>query len=237
MKTCFVVCPIGETGSPTRKRSDQVFKFIIAPACETNGFEPTRSDKSYAVDKIDQTIITQLETADLVIADLSGHNPNAFFELGYRSALKKPLIHIAAEGESLPFDVSAIRTIFYDLSDPDKLEECRNRLSETINTLYIGETSVADATTPAQPQQHINTQILTLLLEIRDSVSDIKTLTEESNTKLIEQVISAFASKMQTVSSPQDKAMEIFFHELMKNPDKTMGTLSRLSTIKLPNRP
>jgi hypothetical protein len=68
--------------------SDQVFKFIISPVCKEKGFEPTRSDKSYAVDKIDQSIITQLETADLVIADLSGHNPNAFFELGYRTALK-----------------------------------------------------------------------------------------------------------------------------------------------------
>ena len=107
-------------------------------------------------------------------------------------------------------------------------------LSETINTLYIGETSVADATTPAQPQQHINTQILTLLLEIRDSVSDIKALTEESNTKLIEQVISAFASKMQTASSPQDKAMEIFFQEFMKNPQKTMKAMNQLSRIDFP---
>lgn len=237
MKSCFVVCPIGEDGTPTRKRSDQVFKFIISPACESNGFEPTRSDKSYAVDKIDQTIITHLENAALVIADLSDHNPNAFFELGYRTALKKPLIHIAAEGESLPFDVSGIRTIFYDLSDPDKLEECRNRLSETINTLYREDVPDADTTLPIPPQQHINTQILTLLLEIRDSVADVKALTEESNTKLIEQVIAAFASKMQMASSPQDKAMEIFFQELMKNPDKTIGTLLRLSKIDLPDRP
>lgn len=234
MKSCFVVCPIGETGSPTRKRSDQVFKFIISPACKENGFEPIRSDKSYAVDKIDQTIITHLETVDLVIADLSDHNPNAFFELGYRTALKKPLIHIAAEGENLPFDVAGIRTIFYDLSDPDKLEECRNRLSETINTLYIEDIPDSDTVLPAPPQQHINTQILSLLLEIRDSVADVKTLTEESNTKLIEQVISAFASKMQAASSPQDKAMEIFFQEFMKNPQKTMKAMTQLSKVDFP---
>ncbi|WP_314662347.1 hypothetical protein [uncultured Selenomonas sp.] len=235
MKTCFVVCPIGDVGSPIRKRSDQVFKYIISPACESNGFEPTRSDKSYAVDKIDQTIITHLESADLVIADLSDHNPNAFFELGYRTALKKPLIHIAAEGESLPFDVSGIRTIFYDLSDPDKLEECRNRLSETIKTLSIEDIPDDDTVLSAPPQQHINTQILTLLLEIRDTVADVKTLTEESNTKLIEQVISAFASKMQSVSTPQDKAMEIFFQEFMKNPQKTIKAMNQLSKIDFPN--
>ena len=235
MKTCFVVCPIGDVGSSIRKRSDQVFKYIISPACGSNGFEPTRSDKSYAVDKIDQTIITHLESADLVIADLSDHNPNAFFELGYRTALKKPLIHIAAEGESLPFDVSGIRTIFYDLSDPDKLEECRNRLSETIKTLSIEDIPDDDTVLSAPPQQHINTQILTLLLEIRDTVADVKTLTEESNTKLIEQVISVFASKMQSVSTPQDKAMEIFFQEFMKNPQKTIKAMNQLSKIDFPN--
>ena len=236
MKTCFVVCPIGEDGTPTRKRSDQVFKFIIAPVCETNGFEPTRSDKSYAVDKIDQTIITQLETADLVIADLSDHNPNAFFELGYRTALKKPLIHIAADGEKLPFDVSAIRTIFYDLSDPDKIEECKKRLSETIDTLYIEDAQDSDAVPPAPPQHYINAHILTLLLEIRDSVADVKTLTEESNTKLIEQVISAFANRMQTSGSPQDKAVEIFFQEFMRNPQKAVKAMNQLSKIDFPNQ-
>lgn len=236
MKTCFIVCPIGESNTPTRKRSDQVFKFIISPVCEAKGFDPTRSDKSYAVDKIDQSIITQLETADLVIADLSDHNPNAFFELGYRTALKKPLIHIAAEREVLPFDVSAIRTIFYDLSDLDKTEECKLRLSETIDAVCIADPKDTSTTSSAPLSQNTTAQILTLLLEIRDSISDVKVLTEESNTKLIEQVISAFASKMQSASTPQDKAMEIFFQEFLKNPDKTMGTLSRLSTIKLPKR-
>ena len=234
MKNCFVVCPIGEANSPARKRSDQVFKFIISPVCKEKGFEPTRSDKSYAVDKIDQSIITQLETADLVIADLSDHNPNAFFELGYRTALKKPLIHIATEEEVLPFDVSAIRTIFYDLSDLDKTEECKTRLAETIDAVCITDTQDTVATTSPSPQQNVNAQILTLLLEVRDSISDVKALTEESNAKLIEQIISAFTNKMQTTNSPENKAMEILFHELMKNPDKTMGTLSRLSKMNFP---
>lgn len=234
MKTCFVVCPIGEANSAARKRSDQVFKFIISPVCKEKGFEPTRSDKSYAVDKIDQSIITQLETADLVIADLSDHNPNAFFELGYRTALKKPLIHIAAEEEILPFDVSAIRTIFYNLSDLDKTEECKTRLAETIDVVCIADAQDDVAISVPSPQQNINAYILTLLLEIKDSISDIKFLTEESNAKLIEQIISAFANKMQATNSPENKAMEILFHELMKNPDKTMGTLSRLSKMNFP---
>lgn len=234
MKTCFIVCPIGEPNTSTRKRSDQVFKFIISPVCKAKGFDPTRSDKSYAVDKIDQSIITQLETADLVIADLSDHNPNAFFELGYRTALKKPLIHIATEKEVLPFDVSAIRTIFYDLSDLDKTEECKLRLSETIDAVCIAGINDTGATSSTPPSQNITARILTLLLEIRDSISDVKTLTEESNTKLIEQVISAFASKMQAASSPQDKAIEIFFQEFMKNPQKTMKAMNQLSKIDFP---
>lgn len=40
MKKCFVVSPIGNDGSDIRKRADQVFKYIISPACEECEFEP-----------------------------------------------------------------------------------------------------------------------------------------------------------------------------------------------------
>ena len=44
MKKCFIVCPIGDEGSETRKRSDKLFKHVITPVCKECDFELTRND-------------------------------------------------------------------------------------------------------------------------------------------------------------------------------------------------
>ena len=85
MKKCFVVSPIGEEGSEIRRRADQVYKYIISPVCEECGFEAIRVDKINQSDSITQTIIDYLTSSELVIADITGHNPNAFYEMGYRT--------------------------------------------------------------------------------------------------------------------------------------------------------
>ena len=94
MRICFVVCPIGEDNSNTRNRSDKLLKHIIEPVCDKNNLKVIRVDTLNSSDSITNTIVEYLNTADLVIADLSDHNPNAFYEIGYRSALKKPIIHL-----------------------------------------------------------------------------------------------------------------------------------------------
>ena len=89
MRKCFVISPIGDDGSDVRKRADQVFKYIIAPVCDETGFEPIRVDKLNQPDSITQTIIDFLINSELVIADITGHNPNAFYEMGYRTSTGK----------------------------------------------------------------------------------------------------------------------------------------------------
>jgi hypothetical protein len=58
---------------------------------------------------IDSQIITSLLDAELVIADLSFLNPNAFYEIGIRHMVQKPIIHMFIEGTDLPFDVKPFR--------------------------------------------------------------------------------------------------------------------------------
>lgn len=89
MKKCFIVCPIGEEGTDICTNSDQLLKYILQPVCKECDFECIRVDELNDSDSITDTIIKYLTESDLVIADLSTHNPNAFFELGYRTALKK----------------------------------------------------------------------------------------------------------------------------------------------------
>ena len=117
MKKCFVVSPIGQDGSEIRSNADKLFKYVIKPVCEDCDFDAIRVDQLNDANSITQTILEQLDSADLVIADMTGHNPNVFYEMGYRSRTKKPMIHLKKKGELLPFDVNTIRTLEYDLTD------------------------------------------------------------------------------------------------------------------------
>jgi len=57
-----------------------------------------------------------LRKSDLVIADLTYHNPNVFYELAVRHLNKKPVIHLIKKGEKIPFDINDRRTIFYEFN-------------------------------------------------------------------------------------------------------------------------
>ena len=132
-KICFIVTAIGESGTPTRERADNVYKYLIAPVCEDLGYKPVRVDHVNAVDNINATIINYLKTAPMVIADMTDHNPNAFYELGFRQALELPLVPIIKVGERLPYDVMTTRTVFYD-TDVSKIEESKENLKSKIQS-------------------------------------------------------------------------------------------------------
>ena len=132
-KICFIVTAIGESGTPTRERADNVYRYLIAPVCEELGYRPVRVDHVNAVDNINTTIINYLKTAPMVIADMTDHNPNAFYELGFRQALELPLVPIIKVGGNLPFDVITTRTVFYD-TDVAKIEEFKENLRAKIQS-------------------------------------------------------------------------------------------------------
>ena len=97
------------------------------------GYRPVRVDHVNAVDNINETVINYLKTAPMVIADMTEHNPNAFYELGFRQARELPLVPIIKVGERLPFDVITTRTVFYD-TDVAKIEESKENLRAKIQS-------------------------------------------------------------------------------------------------------
>lgn len=142
-KVCFLVCPIGEEMSATRQNSDKLLKYVIEPVAESKGYTVVRADKILDTDIITDTIMRYLEEAELIIADLSERNPNVYYELGYRAALKRPLIQLIKGGESLPFDLSVTRTFSYDLSDPDEIEKTKSTLSQLVDSIESRQAELA----------------------------------------------------------------------------------------------
>ena len=103
VKMCFVIAPIGEPDSETRKRSDQILRHIIRPAVEHRGYEAVRADELDKPGMITSQVIQHVIGAPLVIADLTERNPNVFYELAIRHAIRKPIIQIIRKGENIPF--------------------------------------------------------------------------------------------------------------------------------------
>lgn len=222
-KVCFVVCPIGQEGSEIRSNSDKLLRHILQPVCDECGFECIRVDELNDNNSITETIISYLQSADLVIADLSNHNPNAFYELGYRTALKKPVIHVKNDVDSIPFDVAGIRTITYNLHDLDKAEETKSRLKKTIQNLKFDKSSASN-----QEGSDYN-RLLAEIFKIQDELKEIQfSLGAKDNT-----AVSILADKLSDSSlSPETafmQALPSLILGLISNPEalKTLINLSK----------
>jgi len=75
-----------------------------------------------------------LTDADIVIADLSGRNPNVFYELGVRHALKTNTILISDDVDDIPFDLRGLRTIVYKY-EPEHMLNLRAALEQAVTAI------------------------------------------------------------------------------------------------------
>ena len=105
-RTAFVIMPFTEKGANPRPQGffTELLNSVITPAANAAGFAVETSRKQGS-DVIQSTIIDQLLKADLVIADITDHNPNVLFELGIRIAKDLPVALIKAEETGPIFDV------------------------------------------------------------------------------------------------------------------------------------
>ena len=143
---CFVIAPIEEPGSDVRIRSDQILKHLIRPAMERCGYATTlRADEIEAGGMITSQVLQHVTEDALVVADLTGGNPNVFYELALRHAIRKPFVQIAEKGERIPFDVHGQRTIIFDHRDLDSVDAAKKAIVEQVKSL---EEKDADIETP-----------------------------------------------------------------------------------------
>jgi hypothetical protein len=112
LDTCFVMMPFGPW-------FDRYYQEIYVPAVKEAGFEPIRADELFSTGSVVEQIWEQIEKAKLLLADLSGKNPNVFYELGLAHAAKKPVIFAASHVDEVPFDLRHLRVIIYDIREPD----------------------------------------------------------------------------------------------------------------------
>ncbi|MGW2519814.1 hypothetical protein ACWC09_22915 [Streptomyces sp. NPDC001617] len=135
-KNCFVIMPIRKAGTPEHKHFRSLRDLVIEPVIKNLGLTVTRADDIAKGGAIVAGIIHHLATADLVIADLTDLNPNVFYEIGVRHALrgKGTVMIVDTSRTETPFDLKPYRMIEFtpDLEGIEKLRMLLDRFSRDI---------------------------------------------------------------------------------------------------------
>lgn len=116
LRRCFVIGPMRDMDRLRRLAFD-----VVAPLLAPFGYTVTTPDHADMGLVMNQVLLS-LEQADLLIADLTGNNPNVLYELGIYHAFGKPYVavkeeHPGTEPEKTPFDIAAYRYLAIDLRD------------------------------------------------------------------------------------------------------------------------
>jgi hypothetical protein len=171
-KLCFVIGPIGAAGSEPRTHADWLLNGIIRPVMKDNfpDFEVQRADEIKAPGDINSQIINRLMDAALVIADMSMHNANAFYELAIRHMVRLPTIHITHVDWKIPFDVAPYRAIHFARAEFSDIETARAELlsvvKEVIAPGFVVENPITHARARIEIDNHATPEIQALIAEV-----------------------------------------------------------------------
>jgi hypothetical protein len=235
MKTCFVISPIGDEGSETRRRSDLVLKFVITPVAEQCGYKATRADQISEPGQITIQVIDRIVADQLVIADLTDRNPNVFYELAIRHATQKPFIQIIKKGEQIPFDVFGMRTTYLDIQDPQSIEDAKEEIIQTIKNLENNPKNIKTPISVAinlqnlmqsdKPVERSLGDIVSLVSEIKSGITMLER--EITNPAHLERQIIRFDELVSSINN---------FYILQRDMFLKMDSLLNLIEERLPNK-
>jgi len=142
MKKCFVVMPFSKTESCTEDQWTEIFEEVIKPSVEESGFgyQCIRSD--VVPGAIIDHIIDNLNNSEIVIADLTDRNPNVFYELGVRHALKQGTILITQDFSHVPSDIRHYGVVEYNTT-PKGVKTFKKKIKKHIEQIE-SDTSIVD---------------------------------------------------------------------------------------------
>lgn len=182
----FVVMQVGSKDSPERRRADEVYGFVVAPALANFGITPLRADLDPTPGPITTKLISDLINCRVVIADLTGKNVNVYYELGIAHSFGRPTVAIADTVRNLPFDAKDERVIELGSYAENGLtyvqgETAQKALVASLEIVladgYVAPSSVREAAgTQSLDQLAPSNPIAAELSQIRESVESLEEL-------------------------------------------------------------
>ncbi|MDR2005379.1 MAG: hypothetical protein LBQ74_20335 [Prevotella sp.] len=225
-KVCFVISPIGEEGSETRERSDQILKHIITEPVKQLGYDVIRADKISEPGIITTQIIEYIVNAELVVADLTERNPNVFYELAVRHAVRKPLVQMIRKGDVIPFDVAATRIIQFDLHNLDSVAAAKEEIFSQVKSIETGNNEIHNPISVSldlkvlkesgDAEERSLADIVEAISDLRISVSNIDKGIQSSKTiEELKSKVDALPSRIENRLYDPDIRRRRRFHPMM----------------------
>lgn len=137
----FFVSQVGAKGSAERDRADEVHDGIVAPVANGFDLEVRRADRDPTPGQVSTQIVKALIEATVVVADLTGRNPNVYYELGVAHAFQRPVAILVDKASSLSFDTQNEKVVEIHDSGTVGVNQARDataRLTEVFNVI-LGE--------------------------------------------------------------------------------------------------
>ena len=187
LKECFIITPIGSTDSEIFKKTEGLIKSVLAPVLKEFGFTPMPAHHIDSTGSINKQIIEKIVNSELVIANLTGINPNVMYELAIRHSFGKRVITVAELGTKLPFDIIDQRTIFYSDSmhgsekfKPELTKAIRKCLEENLEVQNVSN-PVFDAVKQIAEIKSLPFEDRNALMIILDKLNDINNFSRPRN--------------------------------------------------------
>jgi hypothetical protein len=123
--TAFVFIPFSE-------KFQEIYTNGIKRTLEDLGWTCHRADEKFDTPEIICTICKSIQEASLIIADLTGRNPNVFLEVGLAFGLEKHVIFLNQNPNDIPFDTRTFRTLIYN---PLELADLKNKIRVLVESI------------------------------------------------------------------------------------------------------
>ena len=132
---------------------DDIYERFLRPTLAERGFEVKRADDIMNQQNILRDVIDWIVACDLIIADLTGANPNVFYEVGIAHTMSKPVILITQDRDDVPFDLRQYRILEYS-RDFASIEDAKASLAQYAKQFLQGEISFGN---PVSDFRQVNT--------------------------------------------------------------------------------
>src|ERR1043165_7677746 len=99
---------------PFSSEFTDIYEVGIKQACKDASAYCERVDEQIFDESILERVYNQISRADVIVAEMTGRNPNVFYEVGYAHALNKRVILLTQKADDIPFDLQQFPHIIYD---------------------------------------------------------------------------------------------------------------------------
>ena len=216
-KDCFVVSPIGRQDTEVREHADQTLTHIIKPVFNSKNYTVVRADEIDNSGVISTQIVQRLISADIVVADLSYGNPNVYYELALRHAIRKPFIHMSKDVDSISFDISHNRTIIFNRTNLDSVAKAKDKLSRQIDEIETGDAELENPIATGIDLQILRTS------ENVDSINFAKILEEIADLRKEIRFLRADQEKREQLAKMRSERDHVF-RNLVSHDNKYIGS-------------